>query len=110
MTCGLLTFLKRLMLNSVENLIAYCRENSRICPMPQHWNAIYKLLPNRQRVGGHWEPALPLILAAWQDTPAIIKMLRLEEHIRWAAEHNALDSVAILILGLEESHWHHLGD
>ena len=47
-------------------LIAYCRENSRVCPMPQRWNALWELLPNRKRVGGGWEPPLPLILAAAQ--------------------------------------------
>ena len=25
---------------SVESLIAYCRENSRVCPMPQWWSAL----------------------------------------------------------------------
>ena len=76
--------------------------------MPQRWNALYELLPNRQRVGSGWEPALPLILAAWHDTPAISKMLRLEEHIRWAAEHGALDSVEVFICSLEENDWLHL--
>ena len=95
--------------DSVETLIAYCRDNSRVCPMPQRWNALYELLPNRQRVGGGWKPALPLILAAWHDTPAILKMLRLDEHIRWAAEHNALESVGVFIRNLEENDWLHLG-
>ena len=84
------------------------RENSRVCPMPQRWNALYELLPNRQRTGGGWKPALPLILAAWHDTPAISKMLRLEEHIRWAAEHNALEKVRVFICNLEENDWLHL--
>ena len=95
--------------DSVETLIAYCRDNSRVCPMPPLWKELYELLPNRQRVGGGWEPALPLILAAWHDTPAISKMLRLEEHIRWAAEHNTLESVGVFIRNLEENDWLHLG-
>jgi hypothetical protein len=60
-------------------------------------------------MGGGWEPALPLILAAWHDTPAISKMLTLDEHIRWAAEHNALESVGVFIRNLEENDWLHLG-
>ncbi len=94
--------------DSIETLIAYCRDNSRVCPMPPLWKELYELLPNRQRVGGGWEPALPLILAAWHDTPAISKMLRLEEHIRWAAEHNALESIGVFIRNLEENDWLHL--
>ena len=98
------------MTDSAETLIAFCRENSRICPMPQLWNALYELLPNRQRVDGRWEPALPLILAAWHDTPAVSKILRLEEHIRWAADNDALEPVAIFIRNLEENDWYHLNE
>jgi hypothetical protein len=98
------------MSESFETLIAYCRENSRICPMPQVWNAIYELLPGRQSVDGRWEPALPLILAAWHNTSAMSKMLRFEEHIRWAAAHNALDSIAIFIRNLDENDWLHLNE
>jgi hypothetical protein len=95
---------------STERLIAYCRENSRICPMPQQWNKLWELLPDRRRVGGGWEPALPLILAAWHDTSGMQKMLRLAEHIEWAAEHGALGSVAVYLRGLSEEDWFHLGD
>lgn len=42
-----------------DTLIAYCRENNRVCPMPQRWNALWELLPDRARVGGGWEPPLP---------------------------------------------------
>ncbi len=96
--------------DSTEGLIAYCRENSRICPMPQRWNALWELLPDRKRVGGGWEPAPPLILAAWHDTPYLMKMLRVAEHIEWAAEHGALEKVAAFLRGLREDEWFHSGD
>lgn len=96
-------------IESIENLIAYCRENGRICPMPQHCNALWKLLPNRKRVGGGWEPALPLILAAW-DSPSMLKMLRLVEHIEWAKKHGAITPVAAYLRGLPEDQWFHRGD
>jgi hypothetical protein len=95
---------------SAESLIAYCRENSRICPVPERWDALWKMLPERRRVGGGWEPPLPLILAAWHDTPDMLKMLRLREHVEWAAEHGALDSVAGYLRGLREDDWFHRGD
>ena len=98
------------MSDTTESLIAYCRENSRVCPMPQRWNALWELLPNRKRVGGGWEPALPLILAAWDHTPTMLKTLRLVEHIEWAAEHGALESVATFLRGLREEEWFHVGD
>lgn len=95
---------------SVQSLIAYCRENGRVCPMPQRWSALWELLPNRTRVGAGWQPALPLILAAWDDTPGLLKMLRLAEHIEWAAQHGGLEPVARFLRALSEDEWFHLGD
>jgi len=64
-------------------LIEYCRVNQRVCPQPRLWSKLYDMLPQKKRVGLGWDPSLPLILAAW-DTPAFMKQLRLEEHIKWA--------------------------
>jgi hypothetical protein len=74
------------MTDTVESLVAYCRQDGRVCPQPPLWNELWEMLPNRQRVGSGWEPPLPLILAAWHTTPALSKMLRLEDHIRWAEQ------------------------
>ena len=98
------------MSESAESLIAYCREHSRICPMPPQWNALWQLLPERKRAGGGWEAPLPLILAAWDNTPYIQKMLRLAEHIQWAAEHGTLESVSAFLRGLREDEWFHRGN
>ena len=62
---------------AVESLITYCRENSRVCPIPQRWSAFWDLLPSRTRVGSGWQPPLPLILGAWDNSPGRLKMLRL---------------------------------
>jgi hypothetical protein len=51
-----------------------------------------------------------LILAAWHDTPAMLKMLRMAEHIEWAAQHGALEVVAKYLRSLPEDQWLHLGD
>jgi hypothetical protein len=63
------------------------------------------LLPDNKRVGSGWEPSLPLILAAWWDTPALSKMLRLHEHIRYAAEHDVLDEVDKFLRALSNEQW-----
>lgn len=97
-------------IESVEGLVAFCRQNGRVCPMPRHWSALWELLPNRVRVGSGWRPALPLILGAWHDTPALLKMLRLEDHVRWAAEHGALEVIARFLRRLEEVDWFHVGE
>lgn len=71
-------------------LLTYSRLNDRVCPQPQRWQALWEMLPDRKRAGSGWQPSVPLILAAWHDTPAILKMARLAEHIEWAAAHGAL--------------------
>ena len=78
--------------------------------MPQHWHRLWEMLPNRAQVGAGWQPPVPLILAAWYDTPPISKMLRLAEHIEWAAKHDALDSVGRFLRELREEDWCHTGE
>jgi hypothetical protein len=95
---------------TLEEAIKLAQANNRVCPQPQRWNELYNLLPNRKRVGAGWEPSLPLILAAWWDTPAISKIVRLREHLEWAASHGALDSVYSFMSELQESDWHHVGE
>jgi len=93
-----------------QALITYCSENKRVCPMPDNWNELWKMLPNRFRHGSGWEPSLPLIMAAWHDTPAMLKMIRLREHLEWAEKHGGLDAVDQFLRDLTEKDWHHLGD
>ena len=98
------------MSKEADDLIAYCRENNRVCPNPNPWNEVWKILPDRKQIGAGWEPPLPLILAAWYDTPAMSKMLRLAEHIQWADNHGALPQVAAFLRNLREEDWHHIGE
>lgn len=95
---------------TAQELIELAKSNGRICPQPNRWNDLYQLLPNTRRVGNGWEPALPLILAAWWDTPALSKMMRFEEHIRWADRHDALPRVEAYVLSLREEDWYHFGE
>lgn len=94
----------------VNDLLEYVRTNGRVCPQPQRWVELWEMLPARRRLGSGWEPAPPLILAACWDTPAILKMLRLEEHIRHAEKHGALGVVEQFLRDLTEDQWAHLGD
>jgi hypothetical protein len=68
------------------------------------------MLPNKRRAGGGWEPALPLILAAWNDTPVLSKILRLREHIDWAVANDASSLVGKFLEGLPDEAWLHLGE
>ena len=94
----------------VETLVAPCRANGRVCPTPPQWSALWELLEGHRRVGDGWEPPLPLILAGWWASSNLDKMLRLEEHIRWADAHGQLGAVSAFLEGLPEVEWHHLKD
>jgi hypothetical protein len=93
----------------LAELFVYVRESGRICPMPNRWHELWEMLPGQRRVGSGWEPSLPLILGAW-DSPALLKILRLQEHIRYAAEKGCLHAVDRYLRGLEESDWQHFGE
>lgn len=95
---------------TICQVLAVATENKRICPQPQKWQQLYELLPDRKRKGAGWEPSLPLILAAWWDTPAMSKILRLREHIEWAAAHGVLEQVHAFLWSLPEEEWYHLGE
>lgn len=61
-------------MTALKFILEYCQQNNRVCPMPQKWNELYNLLKiKKQNPSGGWEPPLPLILAAWYDTSALLK-------------------------------------
>lgn len=98
------------MATQLEALIAYCRAEERVCPSPTVWNELWELLPERTHVGTGWQPSLPLILSGWWYSSNLDKMVRLREHLIWAADHGALDEVDAFLRALPEDSWHHLKD
>jgi hypothetical protein len=96
--------------DTAESLTAYYRENDRVCPVPTRWSDFWQLLPDKVQIGAGWKPPLPLILAAWHHASNLEKMLRLGDHIKWAAEHGVLDQASAFLRGLKEDEWHHLKD
>lgn len=92
-----------------ESVWDYCQENNRA--IPRDWNALYQRLKNkRQRPTGGWEPSLPLILAAWDTTMPIEKVLRFREHIEWAETQGQLVEIYDYLIGLSEEEWFHFGE
>ena len=94
----------------IEDILSEVQKDNRVCPQPQKWQQLYEMLPNKRRKNIGCEPSFPLILAAWWDTPAILKMERLREHIEWAESQGCLDQVATFLRELSEDQWHHIGD
>ena len=77
--------------------------------MPMRWKDLYDMLPNTRQIGAGWEPPLPLILAAWYE-PALLKVMRFQEHLQWANEHGALERVDKFLRCLLEEEWFHVND
>ena len=94
----------------LDELLNYVRGNGRVCPLPQRWNELWEMLPQRRRVGNGWSPELPLILAAWWDTPMLLKVLRLREHIEHANQQGVLAEVDAFLRALPETEWAHVAD
>lgn len=91
---------------SLEEIIDETSKDGRICPQPPVWNRLWELLPDRVQIGAGWQPPLPLILAAWNFTSDQEKRERLLLHLRWAEQHNALDTIASFLSTLTAKDWH----
>ncbi len=91
---------------NVEQTLALAQKNARVCPRPIHWVKLYRLLSaGRRRPGGRQLP--PPLLETGANAPALLKILRLKEHIRWAAAHGMLEEVHRFLEQLREEDWLH---
>ena len=95
---------------ALRSLVAFACQDARVCPLPPQWNELWRMLPDRKRVGLGWQPALPLILAAWWESSVQSKRQRIVEHLNWAAEHGALPAVDAFLRGIAEDAWLHEGE
>jgi len=91
---------------SLQQILQQTGKDGCICPRPNHWNALWELLPDRHRVGAGWQPPLPLILAAWSHTTDTEKRERFELHLQWAEAHGALAKIYAYLNTLEPGDWH----
>lgn len=88
-----------------KRLIEYCQQDYRISPKPDAWSDLWNMLPNKVDSPDGWQPDPPVILAAWSVAPGLMKLLRLEAHIKWADEHGAIDKVDEFLRSLPENKW-----
>jgi len=87
-----------------ESLWKYCTSNNRVCPMPMKWNDLFNMLKDKERLD------LPLILNGWEMSSPLDKLLRFEDHIKWAAKNNQLDEIGKYLRSLVEEDWAHYGE
>ena len=95
---------------TLEEVTTMSTAGGRVCPMPQQWNELWAMLPNRTRVGAGWHPPLPLILAAWWEKSDFEKRERLATHLRYAEENGCLNEIATFLARLPLEQWHVQGD
>lgn len=93
----------------LQGLLRFVQADGRICPQPGRWHELWEMLPDKRRVGYGWQPPLPLILAAWDFATGIEKMLRLRQHIEYAAEEGVLDLVDQFLRNLPQDDWYTVG-
>ena len=72
-------------------------------PRPRQWDLLWRILERYPDARGE-RPPMPLILRA-HSAPSERKLARLEEQIRWAADHGALDRVEDFFQKLSSEDW-----
>jgi hypothetical protein len=93
----------------LQSLLQFVQAEGRICPQPGKWHELWEMLPDKKREGSGWQPPLPLILAAWDHATGLEKMLRLRQHIEYAAEHGVLDTIDQYLRNLPPAEWYVVG-
>ena len=89
-----------------RELERYCISDGRVCPLPEHWSKLWEMLPRKMRKpDGGWEPPMPLILAAWDQTSNFDKQVRLREHIMWASFVGCVEEVDEFLRHLDVRQW-----
>lgn len=89
----------------LEKALKIINSKDRVCPEAKYWNEMYEKLPERKRVGNGWQPPLPLILAAWDQSSPESKKARLIEHLAWADNHGAMPVVLAFLEQLTDEQW-----
>ncbi|GAC1527820.1 MAG: hypothetical protein NVS2B4_05400 [Ramlibacter sp.] len=92
----------------LDELMIEARRNNRVCPRLDAWGTLYDMLPDKQMVDGKPVPPPPISPQAWRITSAMVKRLCLRDHLEWAASHDAVMPVLILLRSLPEAHWLHM--
>jgi hypothetical protein len=84
---------------SLQSLLDYAHGQSRVCPMPDAWMRLWKMLPDYDLV----DP--PLILGAWRDTPHLLKRVVFDGHLEYADKNGILGKVSEFLLSLPDDQW-----
>jgi hypothetical protein len=92
-----------------EALIQYSTSNGRICPQPNKWHEMWKLLPNNEQYKNGIRAPLPIILNGWDFVPGLHKCARMIEQIEYADQHGVLTEVDTFLRSLSDDEWFCIG-
>lgn len=87
-------------------------KNSRICPIPEVWQKIYNMLPDKI-VGEYVNHPVPMPEFHSNDCrTSLFLCLRLDfrDHLYWASTHGVIEEIYQIIHNLPEDQWLHHGD
>lgn len=73
-----------------------------VCPMPDAWHGLFKILQPHETTSNPLKN--PLILGGW-DTPAEMKLERFEEHLEFAVQVGIEKEVVAYLQTLNSSQW-----
>ena len=87
-----------------EDLIKYCLDNNRICPMPQKWAEVGEIIKIKPGQPGY---LTPLILGGW-DSSDEEKRDKLKKQIDYASKDTEMfEKLKNFILSLKDDDWHY---
>ena len=89
-------------MSQLTSLEEFCRSDGRVCPLPVYWVRLWEMIA---KASPDKEPPLPLILAAWNETTHLDKMVRLVEHLEHAEKNGTLYAVDSYLSELPLSRW-----
>ena len=94
----------------LHRTIGESTEDGRVCPQPQAWSELSKLLIQYAHKHTLPKPPVPLILAAWHETSDAMKRQRLKEQMHWSCKYDVIENVYTFLTNLEEKEWFREGE
>jgi len=90
-------------------LVEYCQDNDRVCPMPLKWNRAvdgYMRYTSQHKFTKFPPFKFPLILSVWHYASDADKRLRLLTQIYWCYKNYSIGSMYSAIMKIEDDDWH----
>ena len=91
------------------DLLEYCQNDNRICPMPIIWNktvSSYMSCTRQDKFTKYPPFKFPLILSVWHYASDADKRLRLLTQIYWCYKNYSMGSMYSAIMKIEDDDWH----